>query len=101
MIEAPIILEIPSEFNFNQINSSAQIYPFNEGFMVRLNSLQQSNGIVELRDSNGRLIHQEKVLVGIGENIYSIAGLSGLSRGVYVLHIANRSKNFTNKMIKE
>ena len=75
--------------------------PFNDAFTVRLNSLQQNNGMLELMDLNGKRISNQKISVGIGVNTYQINNLMMLARGIYILHVINGNDNYTTKLVKE
>jgi hypothetical protein len=75
--------------------------PFNDAFTVRLNSLQQNSGMMELMDINGKRIARQNISVSIGVNSFQVNNLSSLARGVYILHIINGNDNYTTKLVKE
>ncbi|HLY71122.1 MAG TPA: T9SS type A sorting domain-containing protein, partial [Puia sp.] len=75
--------------------------PFYNMFTVRLNSLHQNSGMMELMDINGKSIARQNITVGIGVNSYQVNSLSALARGIYILHIINGNDNYTTKLVKE
>ncbi len=75
--------------------------PFTNSFTVRLNSLKENLGSMELFDINGKQINHQNIRVGIGVNIYQVNNLMMLSRGVYILHIINGTDNYTTKLVKQ
>ncbi len=86
----------------NIVNINVYPNPFNNNFSIYFHSNSKQIVVVEMYDLIGNKIYsEEKNVMNNSENTFIINPKTVLSKGIYILHLLTKEKNYSLKIIKE
>lgn len=92
--------EMPASENENFLLANPN--PFSEEIDMILFATQSGTAVIQVLDSNGKKVWQNKDFNYIpGYNYYLISGLNSLSNGIYILSVSCDSFKLTHKLLKQ
>lgn len=92
--------EMPASENENFLLANPN--PFSEEIDMILFATQSGTAVIQVLDSNGKKVWQNKDFNYIpGYNYYLISGLNTLSNGIYILSVSCDSFKLTHKLLKQ
>jgi hypothetical protein len=75
--------------------------PFSSSVAIQLFTLKDEIATIEMRDMSGKIMYYKKHSITPGMNNITIANLSFLSKGTYVVNITRGKQNFVARVIKQ